>query len=162
MLTIMGATLVLAGAIWLARQRWRSSLHRSGPGRPRWNLADMEAACQVLGAEIGWDLGDESQRELFLTSYREKVRSRQLPTSPEWEREIFNAQDDLGRSFEHARRASITLWYLMGQMERPKLQAVLLEYLYRLYAACSKSTRGLQAELGPRTGLPQIPGQEPA
>ena len=149
MLTIMGITLIAAGALWLALRHWQ-------PGRKQrgLSLGDLEAACEVLGGELGWNLRNEGERELFLTGYREKVKRGWLPPSPEWEREIFS-QDDPGRSFENARRASITLWYIQGQMENTKLQAALLEYIYRLYVACRKPTRGLRDELGPRAGLPQ-------
>ena len=149
MLTIMGAAISAAGLIWPPTRNWQNGLRRRG-----WSLGELEATCEVLRKEIRWDLRNQAHRELFLKSYREKVRNGGIPHSPEWERQVFD-QDDLGRSFENARRASITLWYIMGQLECSKLQAALLEYLYRLYVACRKSTRGLRAELGPRAGLPQ-------
>ena len=150
MLTLLGITLVMAGTAWLVAMKMRSR-----PGQRGQSLGELEVTCEVMAGELGWDLRDESQRELFLTGYREQVRTGNLPRSAEWDREVFGNQDGLERNLENARRASITLWYIMDQLECHKLQAALLEYIYRLYDACSKPTGGLRAELGPRTGLPR-------
>ena len=149
MLTIMGIALIGAGIVWLLTN-WRGRQ----ADRRGWSLGELEATCDLLGDEIGWDLRDRSQRELFLTSYQQKVRSSQLPPSAEWEREIFDRQHSLGQDLEDTRRTGITLWYLLGELECPKLQAALLEYLYRLYLAWHKPTQGLREELGFRAGLP--------
>ena len=147
-LAIIGIALVATGVTWLTLPRQGG---RQEPGR---GLSELMATCDFLGQQVGWRLDSQESQELFLTSYREKVRTQQLPESPEWSRRVFDEGRPLGPEAERARRVGITLWYLLGAHGQRKLQQAVGEYIYRLYDGDRRSTRGLRAELGPRPGLP--------
>ena len=111
MLTAAGILCILFLVAWWAMRRMNGE-----PPQKSWNLGYLRGFCIGLGRQLGWNLKDEIQQELFLHEYRQRVWVGDLPDSPEWRREVFKEDETRGAEFEKCRMLGIAMWYLWGEM----------------------------------------------